>query len=285
MGNRRLTLAVPPFAIVGDTRNHGVGAVDKEVPDSRVIQQSSLSLIRDTYEGDEIHLEDWLNGNFPSLNQSSNFSIAVGFPKHSQPNSAVMNKRLRHTTPPPIASIGSNSLLVGKLPIQLTWPTRGEGDRKKTMAMPEQSQVQSSCLSVEKTTREKELEKEWPKIETKVFSPAHIEGISVDDLFSHSYTPPPPPSPSYTSEWVWVPKTRVWDLEAPHFSTSAEEIRKYGGQAKHIRRAQVRTTDERSFVEVVKKKKMDRRAPPAWGGGARGSARLPCSERGVLSQR
>lgn len=46
---------------------------------------------------------------------------------------------------------------------------------------------------------------------------------------------------------------RVWDAEAEHFPARVVDIRKFGAQAKHLRRVRPATTDSRSFVEVAKK--------------------------------
>lgn len=81
------------------------------------------------------------------------------------------------------------------------------------------------------------------------------DGPSIEDLFLHSFSPPPvrtkPQSP--TSRWAWVVAARVWDSEVEQLPASAADIRKFGAQAKRLRRVQPSTTDGRSFVEVTKK--------------------------------
>jgi len=87
------------------------------------------------------------------------------------------------------------------------------------------------------------------------------QGPSIEDLFSHSYSPPLVFSSNPSSRWVWVTAARVWDPEAHHFSASVAEVRRFGSQAKHLRRVHPATTDDRSFLEVAKKK-MDKRGMP-----------------------
>jgi hypothetical protein len=81
-----------------------------------------------------------------------------------------------------------------------------------------------------------------------------VNGPSIEDLFSHSYIPPAKSSNTQelTSRWSWVAAARVWDPKAEQFQARASEIRKFGAQAKFLRRVQPSSTDRRSFVEVVK---------------------------------
>lgn len=57
-------------------------------------------------------------------------------------------------------------------------------------------------------------------------------GISITDLFDHSYSPPPPlPKPH---RWLWIPKSRVLEAAVEGFPASAVEIRRLGGGARKI---------------------------------------------------
>ena len=81
-----------------------------------------------------------------------------------------------------------------------------------------------------------------------------VDGPSIEDLFSHSYIPPAKSSNTreLISRWCWVAAARVWDPKAERFQARASEIRKFGAQAKFLRRVHPSSTDGRSFVEVVK---------------------------------
>ena len=81
-----------------------------------------------------------------------------------------------------------------------------------------------------------------------------VDGPSIEDLFSHSYIPPAKSSNTreLISRWCWVVAARVWDPKAERFQARASEIRKFGAQAKFLRRVHPSSTDGRSFVEVVK---------------------------------
>ena len=57
------------------------------------------------------------------------------------------------------------------------------------------------------------------------------------------------------SFWVWVASARVWDPAAERFPASVRDIRKFGAQAKFLRRVHPSTMDGRSFIEVT----MDKR--------------------------
>ena len=53
-------------------------------------------------------------------------------------------------------------------------------------------------------------------------------GLSIADLFAHSYSPPAPQTKPYTHIWLWVATARVWDPKADRFLGRASEIRKFG---------------------------------------------------------
>lgn len=92
-------------------------------------------------------------------------------------------------------------------------------------------------------------------------------GISLEDLYSHSYTP----KPQNTSRWLWIPKARVLEAATKGYPASLEETWRYGGTTRKIAPAEVKLIDSRSFAAVIE---MDR-----WGGGARGGG-LPRNFRG-----
>jgi hypothetical protein len=86
-----------------------------------------------------------------------------------------------------------------------------------------------------------------------------INGPSLDDLFSHSYIPlanciKRTKLQAQSHQWVWVTAARVWDPSADRFPASVGDIRKFGAQAKFLRRVHPSTTDERYFVEVTSSK-------------------------------
>ena len=61
--------------------------------------------------------------------------------------------------------------------------------------------------------------------EAKGVGPAQC-GPSIDDLFSHSYSPLVKiPKPGCSHKWFWVVATRVWDSGAERFLASASDIR------------------------------------------------------------
>lgn len=93
------------------------------------------------------------------------------------------------------------------------------------------------------------LETGWPT--TNQF------GSHIEDLFSHSYTPPLPPT--LPPRWLWIEAARVWNPSAATHPTRASEVKRFGGQAKQLCKVTPSSIDSRSFVEVVKSKKMDRR--------------------------
>ena len=100
---------------------------------------------------------------------------------------------------------------------------------------------------------------EWARKEKKEFGPSSF-GLSIVDLFARSFYPPSQKSPCPTfrspptSRWFWIPTARVWDPTAERYPSTAQEINRFGAQAKHIRRVHPRTLDGRSFIEVARNK-------------------------------
>ena len=76
---------------------------------------------------------------------------------------------------------------------------------------------------------------------------AHKDAISIEDLYSHSYSPPPKPH----SRWLWIPKTRVLEAAVEGYPASIEEVWRFGAFAWKIAPAKVKLIDSRSFSEVV----------------------------------
>jgi len=72
------------------------------------------------HELEMVELEDWLSyDKFPPLTPGQGKpSVSFGLPKHSQPTNETRHERLHDQRPPPVAAIGSNSILVGDLPIK-----------------------------------------------------------------------------------------------------------------------------------------------------------------------
>lgn len=54
--------------------------------------------------------------------------IAFDLPKHSQPRDEIVEKRLQHQHLPPIAIVGSNSIVVGNLPLNFSWNSKAIGE-------------------------------------------------------------------------------------------------------------------------------------------------------------
>ena len=90
----------------------------------------------------------------------------------------------------------------------------------------------------------------------KVVSGPTQLGPSIDDLFSHSYSPPPNHTTKlFSSSWVWVATARVWDPSTERFPASVSDIKKFGAKAKYLLRVCPSTMDGRSFVEVTMEKR------------------------------
>lgn len=288
MGNRRLTLAVPPFAVSpmksigpGDLQDPGAcsGGHQSSV---RKTPPLSVSNVRANPLDLEIDLQEWLNSDhFPPLSSRRNITKgAFGLPKHPQPCDATVVQRLQNQHLPPIAAVDSNSIVVGNLPLHFSWssnvvgansecrrsvdqiikelhsPNLYEDERLKQSSNP--PLPKQSCAAVvggrkEMTSAEK------AKL---VFGPAHTLDPCIEDLFAHSYSPPTKPKPPQpqSSRWFWVEAATVWDPVAEHFPASASDIQKLGERAKHLRRVTPTFTDGRAFVEVARKT-MDKKLP------------------------
>lgn len=124
MGNRRLTLAFPPFALSPQSSKkyyHDQWGDFREDLRSKFRRNTDIR-----FRGPEIlemDLQDWMNADhFPPLSSSQkNTTAAFGLPKHSQPDDQTRVERLRHQKIPPIAVIDSNSIAVSNLPLKFSW--------------------------------------------------------------------------------------------------------------------------------------------------------------------
>jgi hypothetical protein len=119
-----------------------------------------------------------------------------------------MEKRLQNQHLPPIAVIGSSSIVVGSVPWNFTWQSRNveendsceipvdqtneflrsagnPGDPDRTLEVALSSEVKQSTVG-----RDFERKKRTQCVDQgKVVGPAH-KGLSIEELFSHSYIPP-----------------------------------------------------------------------------------------------
>ena len=78
---------------------------------------------------------------FPPLCSHRNITkVAFGLPKHSLPCDEIMEKRLQNQYLPPIAAIGSSSIVVGSVPLNFTWQSRNAEEND----ISESSMVQSN---------------------------------------------------------------------------------------------------------------------------------------------
>lgn len=68
-------------------------------------------------------LDDWMNADHfaPLSSSAKNPSVAIGLPKHSQPDDLTRIERICHHKIPPVAVVDSNSIAVGNLPIKFSW--------------------------------------------------------------------------------------------------------------------------------------------------------------------
>jgi hypothetical protein len=88
--------------------------------------------------------------------------------------------------------------------------------------------------------RGEELKVVWAKKRKEEIGSGHA-GLSIDDLFVHSFCPHsrnsicPTSHPPITSRWFWIPATRVWDPAAERYLATVQEIGRFGEQAKHLR--------------------------------------------------
>ena len=71
----------------------------------------------------DMNLEDWMNANhFPPLSLvQKNPTVAIGLPKHLQPDNLARFDRIKHHKVPSIVVVDSYSIVVGNLPIQISW--------------------------------------------------------------------------------------------------------------------------------------------------------------------
>jgi hypothetical protein len=78
----------------------------------------------------EMDSVEWIRADhFPPLSSSrENLSIAMGLPKHSQPDAATRVDRIKHTKVPPIALVDESSNAVGNLPLHFTWESRAKSE-------------------------------------------------------------------------------------------------------------------------------------------------------------
>jgi len=271
MGNRRLTLAVPPFSISrdelefsGNCSNHVKLRLADQQP-SPGSKSSAKLMGKINHECEELELTDWLNSDkFPPLTPRQGIpSVSFGLPKHSQPTGSARHDRLHNQRPQPVAAFGDSSILIGDLPIEFVWSSKGQEIEIL------QDEKVATALSSEKSRSQKGKNVNAPGMENgeklgswamqtqkeRAPGPAHT-GTSIADLFQHSYIPPTRaktkrPAPP-TNHWLWVLAARVWDPAAERFPASREDIRRFGASAKLLRRVQQQTLDGRSFVEVVK---------------------------------
>ncbi|XP_021304717.1 uncharacterized protein LOC8062495 isoform X2 [Sorghum bicolor] len=274
MGNRRFTLAVPPFSISNDdTEIHVTNSKQLSKNSPSPMRSSPRIIRRIDHEREEVELEDWLNfDKFPPLTPGQGKPlISFGLPKHSQPTEETRQGRLHDQRPPPVVAIGSNSILVGDLPIQFRWNSKArdekDEDKSKLPVLPRMkalvcSEVHSGHEAEDGKIGGTVSRASWAR--EKALRHGPDAGLSIEDLFQHSYCPStshPPDTkakPSHTTRWFWIPSARVWDPTAERFPATPQEIWKFGKQAKHLRRVSPRILDGRSFIEVVANK-MDRK--------------------------
>lgn len=291
MGNRRLTLAFPPYTIspMGSQRSlsrypGSMRAEDRSNCRKELEFQSKSPAaisVHDHSDWLEVDMDDWLSSDcFPPLSSKRKSpAMAFGLPKHSQLNDSDRVERLCHCNLPSVVAVDPNSIAIGNLPIHFSWNSKvgdvlsGDDMIKSIEQIVHELQqplshndlqppplvnkeissgARSSGKSSDKTQTGKKMKSSVPK---NVNGPAQ-PGLSIADLFSHSYSPPSSKAPkTRSSRWEWVAAARVWDPATERFPASVSDIRKFGAQAKHLRRVRPSTTDGRSFVEVA----MDKR--------------------------
>jgi hypothetical protein len=80
------------------------------------------------HECEELELTDWLNSDkFPPLTPRQGIpSVSFGLPKHSQPTGSARHDRLHNQRPQPVAAFGDSSILIGDLPIEFVWSSKGQ---------------------------------------------------------------------------------------------------------------------------------------------------------------
>ena len=212
MRNRRHTLAFPPYSIS---------------------PQSSQRVGANSWKELEEDLEDWLSFDrfLPLSSKQKSPTVAFGLPKHSQLSDLDRVERLRHYNLPPVATVDSNSIAIGNLPIHFSWSSKldtalGGGDVQKsieqivqelqplvmrTKVSPPPLLSSEARRNIESVVRVKNVGKKmkWAKAEEneKLGGPTQL-GPPIEDLFTHSYSPPPSRSRSHShiaksaSSWV-----------------------------------------------------------------------------------
>lgn len=104
MGNRRLTLAAPPFSITAQKLSSSSEMhLNNQLSSSTKKFKVILSLIPncvssgDVNEWDNMNIEEWLNAeHFLELKLGRSSSVAIAFPKHLQSKPSVVKRRLNH---------------------------------------------------------------------------------------------------------------------------------------------------------------------------------------------
>ena len=71
-------------------------------------------------------LEDWLSFDrfLPLSSKQKSPKVAFGLPKHSQLSDLDRVERFRHCNLPPVATVDSNSIAIGNLPIHFSWSSK-----------------------------------------------------------------------------------------------------------------------------------------------------------------
>lgn len=226
------------------------------------VQKSSESA-RALREWSEMSPDDWINAeHFPPLNPGCGSStISFGLPKHSQPETSVVQEQLRHMNHPPVAAVDSNSIIVAHLPILFEWKSKAIEDEQDSDVCRSSDQILQEMIPAE----EREMNRGGSLSGTKTIlteigkGRGHGQaqfGQSKESLISHSFIPTSQKKPTIvsspsSSRWVWVQAARVWDPTAEHHLASNLDIRRFGHQAKHLRRVRERTTDGRLYTEVA----------------------------------
>lgn len=229
MGNGRLTLAFPPYTISpkssqrSSCRYPGSMRVEAHSNSRWELEFQSkmpaVILVHDHSEWLQVDLDDWLSSDqFPSLrSKQKSPAMVFGLPKHSQLSDTDRVERLRHCNLPPVAAVDPNSIAIGNLPIPFSWSSKSRNALSGDDMMQSTEQfVQELQLSlthkdlqpppllhkdtsagarslVKNTDKSRELGKKAKLTEAKyrksVSGPVQ-PSPSIEDLFSHSYSPP-----------------------------------------------------------------------------------------------
>jgi hypothetical protein len=201
-------------------------------------------------------------------------------PQHSFLGKEELERRVKHLPLPPVFAIDPQTINVKDTPLRFVWSgytgsNRGAGiDGGFVQDQPRRDNHQileaikvpvDHRRRVVTETEEDEAQSEIPN--AKQASAADLGrpkfGAHIQDLFRHSYTPPPSSSPipksNHKGRWEWVEAARVWDASAERFPARPSEVKRFGTRAKVLHRVVLKSTDSRSFVEVLTQSKMDRR--------------------------